>query len=162
MSDELFDLTPVALDFLEGAPQRFDFAEPVAAPPDAVFAAISADPSGWGWFPGLETGGYEGDEDPGIGTRRWVRMEGIVYRETMLAWEAPRRWTYRVDASSAPVFAALLEDWVIEPTADGTSTLRWTFAFEPRPETAELLAGAHELIGTTFRNAVAGLNAALA
>ena len=33
------------LAFLERAPKRWDFEEPVAATPEAVFEAISADPS---------------------------------------------------------------------------------------------------------------------
>jgi uncharacterized protein YndB with AHSA1/START domain len=157
----MFPLAAVELDFLATAPQRFEYAEPVHAPPAAVFAAISADPGTWSWFPGLEDGGYEGDGPAGVGSGRWVCMEGVVYRETVLAWDEPHRWAYRVDASSAPVFATLLEDWVIEPAGEGTSTLRWTFAFEPRPEMAEVMIGAQRLVGDTFRAAVAGLNTAL-
>jgi hypothetical protein len=126
-----------------------------------VFAAISADPSTWGWFPGVDEGSYEGDGAPGVGTRRWVHVGGVKYRETMLAWDEPRRWTYRVDETSAPVFAALLEDWVMEPADGDTTTLRWTFAFDPLPETAELMTGARELIGSTFHDATRGLDAQL-
>jgi hypothetical protein len=159
---EMFSLAPVDLDFLERAPQRFDFVEPLPAPPARVFAAISSDPSGWGWFPGLSDGGYEGDGPAGVGSGRWVCMEGITYRETILAWDEPARWAYRVDASSAPVFAALVEDWRVAAVGDGTtSELRWTFAFEPRPEMAEPLAFARELIGDTFHTAMVGLGDAL-
>lgn len=161
MTDPVHELQPVGLDFLETAPHRFEFEEPLAAPCAAVFAAISADPSTWSWFPGIEDGTYEGEEPPGIGTRRWVRIGGVKYRETVLAWDDPHRWAYRVDETSGPVFAALLEDWVIEPADRDTTTLRWTFAFDPLPETAELLVGARELIGTTFRDAVRGLDARL-
>ena len=34
------------------------------------------------------------------------------------------------------------------------SVLRWTFAVEPQPELAELIAGADEVIGTVFANAM--------
>lgn len=155
------DLRPVELDFLDDAPHRFDYHEPIAAPPAAVFAAISADPSTWGWFPGVDEGSYEGDSTPGVGTRRWVRVGGVKYRETMLAWDEPTRWTYRVDETSAPVFAALVEDWVVEPAAAGTTVLRWTFAFDPLPETAELMTGARDLIGSAFHEAARGLDAHL-
>ena len=88
-----------------------------------------------------------------------MRVGGVKYRETILAWDEPRRWAYRVDETSAPIFAALLEDWVMEPAAKETTTLVWTFAFEPLPETAELMAGAHDLIGSTFHDAMLGLDA---
>jgi uncharacterized protein YndB with AHSA1/START domain len=160
MADDVHDLQPVGLDFLAAAPHRFEYAEPIAAPVAAVFAAISADPSTWGWFPGIEVGGYEGDAAPGVGSRRWVRIGGVKYRETILAWDEPRRWTYRVDQTSAPLFAALAEDWVIEPAGNG-ATLRWTFAFDPLPDTAAGLVGAQDLIGSTFHDAARGLDAAM-
>jgi uncharacterized protein YndB with AHSA1/START domain len=159
MTDATVPLRPVGLEFLETCSHRFEFDASLAAPPAAVFAAISADPSTWSWFPGIEAGEYEGDDAPGVGTRRWVRIGGVTYRETILAWASPRRWAYRVDETSAPVFAALLEDWVVEPGDAASTTLRWTFAFEPLPETAELFAGARELIGTTFHDAAKGLDA---
>jgi Polyketide cyclase / dehydrase and lipid transport len=161
MTDTVHQLEPVGLDFLETAPHRFDYRASLAAPCAAVFAAISADPSTWGWFPGIEAGGYEGDQPAGVGTRRWVRIGGVKYRETMLAWDAPKRWTYRVDETSGPVFKALLEDWVMTPAAGDSTTLGWTFAFDPVPEMAEILIGARELIGTTFSDAAKGLDAAL-
>jgi len=160
--DDLHQLTPVELDFLDVAPYRFEFEEPVAAPPARVWAAISADPSTWTWFPGIEEGAYEPAAGaPGVGTRRWVRIGGVKYRETMLAWDEPHRWAYRVDETSAPLFVALLEDWRIEPGPGETTVMRWTFAFEPRSETAEMFAGASELIGSTFGDAMRGLDARL-
>jgi uncharacterized protein YndB with AHSA1/START domain len=161
MTDAIQLLRPVELDFLDDAPHRFEYHEPIAAPCAAVFAAISADPSTWGWFPGVDEGSYEGDAPPGIGTRRRVSVGGVKYRETMLAWDEPHRWTYRVDETSAAVFNALLEDWVIEPAGGDTTMLHWTFAFEPLAETAALLVGAREIIGTTFQDAARGLEATL-
>jgi Polyketide cyclase / dehydrase and lipid transport len=154
-------LRAVGLDFLGTAPHRFEYREPVNAPCAAVFDAISADPSTWTWFRGIEEGAYEGGGPAGLGTRRWVRLGGVKYRETILAWDVPHRWAYRVDETSTPMFAALLEDWVMEPAADDTTVLAWTFAFEPLPEAAALLAGAQELIGTTFHDAARELDASL-
>jgi hypothetical protein len=161
VTDAVHPLRAVELDFLDAAPHRFDYDEPIAAPQAAVFAAICADPSTWSWFPGVDEGSYEGGGAPGVGTRRWVHVGGVKYRETMLAWDEPRRWAYRVDETSAPVFGALLEDWVMEPSAGGTTTLRWTFAFDPLPETAALMSGARDLIGGTFHDAARGLDARL-
>jgi hypothetical protein len=161
MTDDMTPLRAVELEFLESAPHRFAYRAQLGAPCSVVFDAISADPSTWSWFPGVDEGSYEGDEEPQIGTRRWVRVGGVKYRETMLAWDGARRWAYRVDETSAPVFAALLEDWVMEPADGDTTTLLWTFAFEPLPETAELFAGAQDFIGTTFHDAAKGLDASL-
>jgi hypothetical protein len=152
------ELAPVDLDFLDRAPLRFEYEVELAAPRGPVFDVISSDPGGWSWFPGMEAGGYEGDGTPGVGSRRWVRLTGTTYRETILAWDAPTRWAYRVDESSVPLFEALVEDWVIEPRPGGTSALRWIFAFAPLPDLADTMHDAHELIGRTFYEAMTRLD----
>jgi len=152
-------LREVGLEFLKDAPNSWEFEAEVHAPPKAVFAAIAADPSTWTrWFPGLERGGYEGDGTPGVGTRREVTQEGITYRETMLAWDVPTRWAYRVDESSGDMFHALAEDWVVEPRGDH-SVVRWTFAIDPKPEIVPLLGDLPEIVGKVFADAMAGLDA---
>lgn len=150
-------LRAVDLGFLDEALLRIEYVSPdLPAAPAALFAIVCSDPSGWSWFPGLEAGGYEGDGPHGVDSRRWVRMGDATYRETILAWDEPTRWAYRVDETSDEVFDALLEDWVVE-AADGGSRLRWTFAFAPRAELADVLAGSDELIGQTFASAMSGL-----
>jgi hypothetical protein len=149
----------VELEFLADAPIRLEFVEPVHASADAVFAAISADPSTWSWFPGLDEGRYESAPPHGVGAIRYVRMGEWEYRETMLAWEPPRRWAYRVDESTGPAFAALAEDWVIEPDGDD-ARVRWTFAVDAA-ELALPPASLREVIGPVFAEAMLGLSATL-
>jgi len=153
-------LEPVGLDFLESAPVRFDYAHDLPAPVDAVFAVISADPSTWTWFPGLADARYESAPPHGVGTLRSVVMDGVAYRETILAWDPPGRWAYRVDESSDATFRALAEDWVMTG-AGATSTLTWTFAVDPQPELAELIEGARDMIGGVFTRAMVSLAAHL-
>jgi hypothetical protein len=150
----LHRLEPVGLDFLTTAPVRFDYTAPLPAPADAVFAAISADPSTWTWFPGLTNARYESAAPHGVGTIRSVVMNGVAYRETLLAFDAPTRWAYRVDESADATFRALAEDWVIRSAADG-ATLTWTFAVDPQPELLEIIQGARDVIGDVFVRAMA-------
>ena len=148
------------LDFLKTAPRRYEFAAEVAAARPEVFAAISADPSTWTWFPRLSGGGYEGDSPHGLGSIREARMGRAVYRETMLAWDEPTRWAYRVDESSVPVGHALVEDWVLEERGDRT-VVHWTFAIDPRPLFLAGLPLARRLMGRLFGKAMANLSARL-
>ena len=152
-------LRPVELDFLANAPIRLEFAEPVHAPVEAVFAAISADPSTWSWFPGIDEGRYESAAPHGVGSTRFVRMGEWEYRETMLAWDPPRRWAYRVDETTGPEFAALAEDWVIEPDGDD-ARVSWTFAVDAA-ELALPPASLREVIGPVFAEAMRELSASL-
>ena len=134
-----WDLRPVDAGFLETAPYRFTATEIVSRPATDLFRAIAGDPAGWGrWFPGFSTSGRYLTPPPyGAGSRRQVRMAGLAYDETILAWEEPAgkragRYTFRVDRAGAPLASALVEDYLM---ADhGTySTLQWTFAVDPRP-----------------------------
>jgi hypothetical protein len=153
VSTPLHHLEPVGLDFLTRAPVRFDYTAPLPAPADTVFAAISADPSTWTWFPGLTNARYESPPPFGVGTVRSVVMDGVAYRETLLAFDAPTRWAYRVDESSDATFRALAEDWVIADHGGG-STLTWTFAVDPQPELLEIIQGARDVIGGVFDGAM--------
>lgn len=153
-------LRSVDLDFLNTAPIRFVFEADVAAPQGDVFAAISADPSTWTWWPGHDEGSYESPPPHGVGSRRHMRMGDSWYRETILAWEEPTRWAYRVDESADAMLEALVEEWKVE--GDGErSTVRWTFAVEPGAEVAAGFPAAKPMIGDMFDQAMANLGARL-
>jgi hypothetical protein len=78
------------------------------------------------------------------------------YRETMLAWDEPSRWAYRVDESTDPVAKALVEDWRIDDHGD-RSVVRWTFAVDPGPQLADAIEVAESVIGDVFRQAMSNL-----
>jgi hypothetical protein len=151
-------LRPEGLDFVATAPRRWTFSNPVRARPADVFAAISADPSTWvAWFPGLSAGHYEGDQPPGIGSVREITIRRVRYRETILAWDAPHRWAYRVDESSVPMAHALVEEWAVEPDGDD-SILSWTFAIDPRPLFVVGIPLAGPAMGALMRRAARNLS----
>jgi uncharacterized protein YndB with AHSA1/START domain len=153
-------LRTVELDFLDKAPQRFVFEATVAAPKGAVFGAISADPSTWTWWPGHEEGSYESPAPHGVGSRRHMRMGDSWYRETILAWDEPTRWAYRVDESADSVLDALVEEWIVEGDGD-RSTVRWTFAVEPGADFAAGFSAAKPMIGEMFEQAMKNLDSRL-
>jgi hypothetical protein len=123
-------LRPVDLDFVRTAPRREANEAIVPAPRSRVFDAVSGDPDGWKqWFPGFSSGRYEGE--PGVGAVRVVKYQGTTFRETILAWDAPSRWTFRVDSSTVPLANALVEDWTFDDVPGGGTLARWGFAYEP-------------------------------
>ena len=155
-------LRPESLDFLDRAPKRFHFSATLAAPPDAVFDAISGDPASWTWFPGLSGGHYEGDPPHGVGSQRVITMGPTRYEETILVWEAPTRWVFRVDATTAPIARAIVEDWRVEPGRAGGSNASWTMTMDPTPVFRVLSPLAPVVMGRLFRRAMRNLDRELA
>jgi len=153
-------LRPEGLDFLTTAPRRWRFEAEVAAPRPAVFAAVSGGPGAWTWFPLLSSGRYQGEGPHGVGSRREIRIGGVLYRETILAWDEPSRWAYRVDRCSVPLARALVEDWAMDERGSG-SVVRWTFAIDPGPLFRVGLPLATQVMGRLFRRAMANLGAEL-
>jgi hypothetical protein len=148
----------VGLDFLDSAPMKWTFEEHIAVPQDKIFAAVSDDPATWAeWFPGVSAGGYEGDGPFGVGTKRWVRVSGITYRETMLAWDAPSRWIFRVDHTPAPLAHALVEQYTVDPDGPNASVFRWTFALDPKSFFRITAPVGPRVLGTIFRRAARNL-----
>lgn len=120
--------------FLTTAPVILSFTTQIAVPRPAVFAELSGDPAQWRtWFPGFRDGGYDTPPPHGAGASRWVRVAGAgTYRETIVIWEEPRQWAWRVDATTLPMARALVEDWSLDQAGDGTR-VTWTFAVDPYP-----------------------------
>jgi hypothetical protein len=83
-----------------------------------------------------------------------------VYRETIIAWDAPHRWVYRVDEMTPPLAKALVEEWTVRPEGDG-SVVRWTFAIDPRPLFVASMPIAPRMMGRLFRKAMRNLSASL-
>jgi hypothetical protein len=62
-----------------------------------------------------------------------VRATFTDFRETVVEWDEPTRFTYRVDETSRPLASVLIERWDVEPVGDGSQArVRWTMAMEPK------------------------------
>jgi hypothetical protein len=155
-----FRLRAESPDFLATAPKRWNFDGRVDASQERVFDAIAADPSSWTWFPGFSTGRYEGPGPHGVGSIREVRVGPSVYRETIVAWDRPTRWVYRVDSTTVPLAHALVEEWIVEPDGEG-SRVRWTFAVDPRAMFRVMGPLTAKVLGRVFRTAMRNLEAEL-
>ena len=154
-----FPFRAEGLDFLTTAPETFVFRAPVHASPTRVFEAISADPSTWTWFPAVTGGSYESAAPHGVGSTREVTMGNALYHQTIIAWDCPRRWAYRVDSSSIPLADAIVEEWaILEGDADRETIVRWTIAIDPKPlfRTGKVAAGF--VMGELFRKAMGNLS----
>ena len=139
------------MGFVESAPTHWPFEAIVRADRGRVFAAVTADPKDWTWFPGLKGGSYVGD-------KRSVTVGRYSYDETVLVHDAPNRFVYHVDETNSPYANALVEEWTFKDHPDGT-LVRWTFCVDRR--LVLRMPGARLVLARTFRRAMRNLQAQL-
>jgi hypothetical protein len=133
----------------------------VDASRDRVFEAIVADPRTWrAWFPGITGGRYARAGEHGVGATRFLGLAGTQVQETILVYEKPSRWLYRVDAAPIPIARALVETWAFELRGDGTH-VRWTVAIDPTPLFYLLLPFPQAMLGALWGRAMRNLGAHL-
>ena len=141
MAEAWHDLRKVGLEFIDEAPRVYRLEARVAFSVDEVWGALT-DAEGWvRWFPGVEWARYaEGTEKPGVGALRQSQVGGVRYDETMLVWDAPCRWGYRIDRTTAPIARAQVEVTELEPDGDGSRVI-WRLATDPAEDLEYLADG---------------------
>jgi hypothetical protein len=163
-----YTLRAEPIDFVKTAPHIRAWSADLAASPRQVFAALSEDPDSWrGWFPGFKGARWlsdspDGEQRHGVGARREIRLvKPTVFHETIMAWEEPTRWAYRLDSATVPMAHALIEEWTIEELGSG-SRVTWTFACDPKAVMTLTLRFMPFFMSGTFRRAMRNLDRKLA
>ncbi|MHC4453060.1 MAG: SRPBCC family protein [Planctomycetota bacterium] len=110
----------------------------IAALPRAVVWEAFVDAATWvDWFPGVEKADYPRQEPPyGPGTIRTATVSGELFEETVLAWDEPTRWTYRIDRCTAPLASAQVESTEFAEVSNGGTLVRWVLASDPSEQFA--------------------------
>lgn len=129
-----YGLNEAAGDVVGAAATRHVHVVDLAAPPAAVWSALTAHDALVSWSP-LITGVEWSTPRPfGVGTTRVVTLgPGLVsLRERFYRWEEGKRMTFSVDAVTRPMFTTFGEDLRLDETLDGTR-LTWTFAYTGVP-----------------------------
>jgi uncharacterized protein YndB with AHSA1/START domain len=128
-----FELRPVGLEFLDEAPLRIEVAVETALPRKQVWAAFTDAPTWKSWFPGVRESGYPNQERPyGVGTLRTANVSGMLFEETILAWEEPTRWIYRIDRATTDLASAQVEATLLAALPGGGTRVNWILAADPR------------------------------
>lgn len=138
-----YDLRPAGLEFLEDAPLKVEIEVETRLPRERVWHAFVDAPRWPSWFPGVREASYPSQPEPyGVGTLRAAEVSGELFEETMLAWDEPSRWVYRIDRTTAPLAYAQVESTELSQRPDGGTRVAWLLASDPR----EQLAAAREVL----------------
>jgi uncharacterized protein YndB with AHSA1/START domain len=119
------------LSFVERAPIVVRAETSVPASPEAVWPAF-ADASAWPrWFTGMKDAHYTSPAPHGVGSTRRVRVMSLEADETILAFDAGRRFAFRVDSANVPFLHALVEVVTLEAVGGATRVV-YRQALEPK------------------------------
>ncbi len=152
---------PVELDFVERAPHEFLTEAELPAPPERVFEVL-ADIDSWPrWFDDMRAARWTGTQKSGVGATREMTLGIIRVDETMLCWEPGRRFSFRIDTGTLPLLRAMVEDWQLRPTQNGTH-LVWRVGYDPSLLTRLVHPIARAIFGRQFRRTAEGLKRYLA
>ncbi|TDU02899.1 polyketide cyclase/dehydrase/lipid transport protein [Streptomyces sp. 846.5] len=159
-------LRPVTAEFPAEAPTRLVSTARLRAEPGAVFAQLTDDASTWPlWYREIRSAAYTGPPPYGVGAGRAVTLRGGAhFVENVIAWEEPPpggpfRFVYRVEETNVPGFRAWAEEWLLAPSADGGTELRFTIAVDAAPAARAVLLLARPGVARSIRRAAARLDA---
>jgi hypothetical protein len=154
-------LRPVTAEFLTEAPTRLVSGALMRAEPAAVFAELTDDASTWPlWYREIRSAAYTGPPPYGVGAGRAVTLRGGArFVESVIAWEQPVRFVYRVEETNVPGVRAWAEEWLLTPTAGGGTALGFTIAVDAAPAVRAVLLPARPGVARSVRRAAARLDA---
>ncbi|WP_042397700.1 SRPBCC family protein [Streptacidiphilus carbonis] len=154
-------LRPVTEEFLAEAPVRLVTAATLRAKPEAVFAELTDDASTLPlWFREVRSAAYTGPPPYGVGAGRAVSLRGGThFVESVIVWERPGRFAYRVEETGLPGVRAWIEEWLLTPAADGGTELRFTIALDAAAPVRGAVALARPGVRRAVRRAAGRLDA---
>jgi hypothetical protein len=118
--------------FFEEAPVVLAATLAIDRPAASVWADLTGDDT-LDWCRVLDAITWTSERPFGVGTTREVRsLRGAVgFRERYFRWEEGRRKSFTVLRATAPLVRAFAEDYLVEPTGEGSCAFTWTIAYEP-------------------------------
>ena len=119
----------VGLDYLDTAPVRAAVRQSLPVSAETVFAAFE-EPDFWtSWIGPIDEVVWTSPKPYGVGTTRDVVGRGARISEEFIAWQPPRRIAFFFTEGENPLFAALAEEYTLEPRGERCE-LVWRYAFE--------------------------------
>jgi hypothetical protein len=129
-----FSCEPVDESFFETAPVRMVARFEVPRPAAEVWGELIGErPLHWCRI--LQEVRWTSERPFGVGTTREVKAlwGANLLREHYFRWEEGRQHSFYVVEASAPLARRFAEDYLVEPTGEGSCRFSWKIVFEPQP-----------------------------
>lgn len=119
--------------FIDTAPVRYVNSVVIDASPEQIWSALE-DASAWPrWASVIKHVEWTSPKPFGVGTTRTVTMTGKMRGfEEFIAWDPPRRMSFRFNEASTNGVRAFAERYTLEPVAPGQTRVTWVMAMAPK------------------------------
>jgi hypothetical protein len=125
-----FKLENCKLDYIERAPFNLKNSLYIPVSPERVFNILAGDT--WKeWFQDFVGVKWLTPEESGTGSMREVKLKTLSVKETFLAWEPGKRYSFLVGEITLPLVKAMVEDIQLEPSGDEGTTVNWNVYYTP-------------------------------
>jgi hypothetical protein len=122
-------LEPIDETFFESARLRYVQSWDIDRPAADVWRDLVENPLHWCKTLSI---GWTSAPPFGVGTTRRVKVLGLlVSNEYYFVWDEGRRNAFYFTDANLPLFKRFGEDYVVEPTGEGTCRFTWTLAGDP-------------------------------
>lgn len=123
-----YALKPIGDEWFQQAPLVVPATVSLDAPVERVWEALGSDAM-WSWAPIIDQVEWITPRPHAAGSIRRLRLLKVnTIEEDFYRWETNRRATFRVTHQTRPMLDGLAEDFVLEPTPGGGTSLTWTMA----------------------------------
>ena len=145
------------LSFAETAPFIAEASAVVDGTADEVWAVL-ADHAGWArWFSAIRTCEPTSELASGVGSTRTISLGGgATIDEEFIAWDELELWAFTATAGP-PLVTSLVERVDLSPVDDGTTTVTYRMAAQPRGGLGWLLQLARPTMVKSLSDALAAL-----
>ena len=151
-----FKLKPYELNGGEKAPEHFYNEVKLPASPEKIFKILAG--NDWdNWFKDFVSVSWDTPDNHGVGSKRQVKLKTLSARETMLAWEPGKRFSFTLTEVTLPLVHAMMEDMQLEETADGGTLLKWYVHYDPNLFTKIFHPVVRGIFGNMFRKSMKNL-----
>ena len=124
-------LEPADAGFFDNAPWRFDFPGIVSAAPARVWEFLT-DNEGWTrWFKNCVECRSTSKPVGGVGSTRYISVNGLQVNEEFIAWEPRRLWAFTAVDLNIPFARRLAERATLTDLGGSKTRVDYRMAVEP-------------------------------
>lgn len=148
-----FKLNDNKLDYLEKAPFTITNEVIIDASVEKVYDILIN--RNWSnWFQDFVDMTWTSPEPNGVGSKRIVKLKTLSVKETILAWDKNKRFSFSITEITLPLVKDMVEDMQFSSTDDGKTKMIWKVYYTPTFIMSAIHPIALKIFGTMFKKSI--------